>query len=112
MSTHIIRPNHMLRKKFLNHRGLVHKLVAQTAMEMAGTFHDIMCKTEPNFYKEWPKDKIYVAKKWPMFVAEARKQLASMLNGPYPEDMKQQIHQALIFDANQHKPPRKLIEIA
>lgn len=92
-----------------------HKLVYETALKMAEAVYEIyMAKVNPE-YRAW-KDanpglsgdslgRAWAAKAAPQYFAQARATLAGMLQRQLPEELKQQIADALILDA-QFEPAR------
>jgi hypothetical protein len=75
-----------------------HKLIAKTAQEIAAAAYQDMAMDD-DFYKMWPKEKVFVNKMWPTFVRVARETLANMLSmDTYDEKVKEEIAQALMLD--------------
>ena len=91
-----------------------HQLVANTAMEMANVLYDDMMGDDV-IYKAWrekhgvvganisPRNAKFLRDKfvetyWASCITPARATLAAMLNGPYDDDYKQNIHKALVLD--------------
>ncbi len=83
-----------------------HPLIVKTAMQITMAFYDNIAG-DPAFRAEWPKPRLYVLKKWPLFVKDAREQLTNMLTGNYPEDVKAEIYAALLHDIRSHQKPRQ-----
>lgn len=75
-----------------------HKLVAETAKEIAAAAYEDMAR-DNNFYRLWPKQKIFVAKHYKNFIRPARECLARMLGmDKFSEETKDEILQALLLD--------------
>jgi hypothetical protein len=84
-----------------------HQLVYQTAWEMAAAVFDDVMKDDKKLalWKELTPDiqlgksqRIYADLAWPHFAEQARATLAAMLDGHLPDDMKEQISDALEKD--------------
>lgn len=79
---------------------LAHELVADTAKEMAACWYDEAAK-DNEFYKFYPKQKMFINREWPRFLAAAKATLAQMLSvSTTPEWQKDQITDALIKHAS------------
>lgn len=76
-----------------------HKLVAQTAMEMAQEVYETWASRSDEFYKEHRDRETYVRQAWPLYLDAARTTLAKLLATNIEESLKEQIHEALIRDA-------------
>lgn len=85
---------------------MTHKLIRQTAKDLAGAFHDNMdvfrdgrIERTMIFREECPDQRAFVRTYWPDFVAVARKILAHMLTEPgRTQGEKDQIFDALLKD--------------
>lgn len=75
-----------------------HKLVAKTAMEMAEEIYERNAANN-EFYARYPDRADYVSKCWPLYLDAARATLAQLLSSNMDEELKSQIHDALIKDA-------------
>lgn len=83
-------------------RGMVHKLVADTAKELAATAYEGMALRHDDFYQYWPDQKKFVQLRWQSFVQPAREQLAEMLGLPdsmVSQEQKRDIYDALLKNA-------------
>lgn len=83
-------------------RGMVHKLVADTAKGIGGACWEEACMRSNDFYKLWPNPEEFVTRRWSSFVQDARKTLATMLampDGQVSPAQKEEIHQALLLNA-------------
>lgn len=83
-------------------RGVVHKLVAETAKGMAGAVYDALCTKSNGFYAKWPNEQEFIDRRWHSFIQPARETLAEMLGMPdsvVTPDQKAEIHQALLLNA-------------
>lgn len=76
-----------------------HKLVAKTAQEMAQEVYEKNASRSNEFYAEYPDREDYVKKCWPLYLDAARATLAQLLTSSLDENLKIQIHDALIKDA-------------
>jgi hypothetical protein len=85
-----------------------HPLIRSTAIEMAGDLYDLMMKNNVQF-AEWKKmhpelrtlaelEIRFIELKWPELLEDARTTLAGMLAGNASEELKMQIHDALVKD--------------
>lgn len=80
-------------------RRLVHKLVRDTAKEMAGAFYDFAAHDNV-FYKHYPSCKFFIDYEWQKFVYAAKQALTTMLTTPgRPDAERTQIYDALIADS-------------
>lgn len=84
-------------------KGVVHKLVADTAKEMAAAVWEELCTRNNGFYAQWPSVDRFVARRWTSFIQDARENLSKMLhpdmNYAVTEEMRAQIHEALLLNA-------------
>lgn len=79
-------------------RKFTHKLVAKTAMEIAGEAYDQMAEDDV-WYKAHPDAKHYVATNWHKYIEAARGALTMVLTcHTTPEDQKEIIYDALCAD--------------
>lgn len=77
-----------------------HELIAATAKEFAAAWYEEAAH-DNEFYKFYPKQKVFIKHEWKRFVDAARKQLALMLgDSAVPEWQKEQIFDALIKHAS------------
>lgn len=75
-----------------------HKLIAETAKEIAAAAYEDMA-LDNTFYQMWPNQKKFVNKQHRTFIRAAREALAKMLGMPeYSEEIKEEIFQALLLD--------------
>ena len=82
------------------HQKLAHELIASTAKAMAASFYEDLAK-DNEFYKFYPKQKMFINREWPRFIAAAKATLALMLGRTdTPEWQKEQIHDALVKHAS------------
>lgn len=77
-----------------------HKMIAQTAKEMAQEVYESWASRSNDFYSENRSMEEYVKECWPLYLQAARAALAQMLATNIDEDLKNQIHDALIKDAS------------
>lgn len=77
--------------------GVTHKLIADTAKQMAAEVYEVLAKDNA-FFRRFPRRRHYVAAQWPVFVPDARATLAQMLTGDAPQGVKDQIEEALMLD--------------
>ena len=75
-----------------------HQLIADTAKSLARSLYEKMASRSNEFFKEVPSEELFVAKVWPGLVEDARSTLIDMLAGNYPEELKEQIHKAIVLD--------------
>ena len=84
-------------------RGMVHELIAETAKEMARAIYEEGCSTSNEFYAKWPSEEQFLRLRWTTFIIPASENLASLLHpdraSMTSEDMKRQIHEALLLNA-------------
>jgi hypothetical protein len=76
-----------------------HKMVAGVAREMAAAVYE-RCARNNEWFAENPSQDDYVRDAWPLFLEQARATLAQMLGGQLDEELKKQIHAALILDGS------------
>lgn len=77
-----------------------HELVASTAKEMAACWYEEAAH-DNDFYKYYPKQKVFIKREWHRFIHHARHTLAEMLGNPaVSEWQKEQIHEALLKHAS------------
>lgn len=84
-------------------KGVVHKLVAETAKEFARTVYEEGASHSNEFYAQWPTVEGFVRARWQSFIQPARSHLAEMLHprfhGSTTQEMRDQIHEALLLNA-------------
>lgn len=79
----------------------VHKLIAETAKEIAGAWYEQAATKDANFYKRFPNQRRFIVNHWAHFVGAARTSLTAILGQKeYPENLKREIYEALINDRN------------
>lgn len=76
-----------------------HRLVAKTAMEMAQEVYEKNAGRSNDFYAKYPDRKAYVKEAWALYLDAARTTLAQLLSTNMDDELKNQIHDALIKDA-------------
>lgn len=82
------------------HQKLAHELVAATARDMAACWYEEAAH-DNEFYGFYPKQKQFINREWPRFIAAAKATLALMLGKPEtPEWEKEQIMDALVKHAS------------
>src|ERR1700731_1019596 len=85
-----------------------HPLIRATAIEMAGDLYDLMMKNNVQ-WQEWKNlhpelhslaeyEIRFLELKWPELIEDARATLAGMLARPISEELKIEIHDALVKD--------------
>lgn len=93
-------------------RGVVHKLVADTAKEFARTIYEEAAHSN-EFYAKWKSSDEFVRLRWTTFIQPAREELASLLHGDRASlttaEQKRQIHEALLLNAAAN-PAQNMIE--
>jgi hypothetical protein len=82
-------------------------MIRATAIEMAGELYDLLMKNNQQF-AEWKRmhegftpaqlEIRFLELKWPELIEDARTTLARMLGDNVPEELKMQIHDALVKD--------------
>ena len=87
-----------------------HRKLREVARELAATNYDELMSFDP-LYSAWKKQNpgiagnakrlrlAFVNRKWGLYVEAARAMLATMLNGPLDEKVKEEIMQVLILDS-------------
>lgn len=75
-----------------------HVLVKDTARGLATALYQHMAMKSDSFYKANPQVEPFVNSMWKHFVEEARATLIKMLSLPYPQELKDQIAEAIILD--------------
>jgi len=79
-------------------KGVVHKLLAQTAKEMARCWYEEAAH-DNDFYREHPNIHLFVDRRWGNFIRHARSALTDMLAMPnVPENQKAEIYDALLLN--------------
>lgn len=76
---------------------LVHKEVKKIAQGIAGAAYEEFAK-DNLFYKQYPNQSIFIDKYWKVYIPEARQSLLKMLEGNYPESMKEEIFDIYLKD--------------
>jgi hypothetical protein len=80
-------------------KGMVHKDLAGLAKEMAAAHYEVLAK-DNRFYKQFPKQAVFVRKCWIYYVAGARDILVGMLgDANRPEAQRQAIMDCILKDA-------------
>jgi hypothetical protein len=79
---------------------VVHNLLAETAKGIAHEAYEDLAHDNA-FFAEWPNRRVFVKKNWQMFVDAARESLIKILQGDYPDAMKQPIYEAIRIDGSQ-----------
>lgn len=83
-------------------RGVVHKLVAATAKDMARAIYEEGAH-DNGFYRTWPSEDDFVMRRWQMFIQPARENLAALLHpsrhSMTTPAMRDEIHEALLLNA-------------
>ena len=84
-------------------KGVVHKLVAETAKAFAEAVWEEGATQSNEFYKLWPRAEYFVRKRWQSFIQPARTHLAELLHPDKHSlstpEMREQIHEALLLNA-------------
>lgn len=75
-----------------------HELIRDTAVEMAEALYEECAKRSNEWWAERPDRKKWVQETWPLLIEEARSTLAKMLSGPLPDNLKEQIFDAISLD--------------
>lgn len=82
------------------HKKYAHEMLAQTAKEMAGAWYEEAAH-DNEFYKFYPKQKMFINREWSKFIPAAKATLAQMLGMTMvPEWQKEQIMDALVKHAS------------
>lgn len=82
----------------------VHKLVAETAKELAGAAYDVLAGRD-DWYRANPSERGFIARKWRQFIPAARDVLVDMLTDAGTSDfMKEQISEGLMLDGAMNPP--------
>jgi hypothetical protein len=83
-------------------KGVVHKLVAQTAKDMCRCYYEEAAH-DNDFYRKWPTSDDFLVRRWHMFIQPARTHLAELLHPSKHSlstpEMRDQIHEALLKQA-------------
>lgn len=93
-----------------------HALVAETAKEMAAVWYE-QAAHDNDFYKFYPKQRMFINREWKRFITAAKSTLAQMLGRiDTPEWQKEQIMDALIKHASlpgnvDNRVAKQMIEI-
>ena len=75
-----------------------HKAVRELAKELAGAAYEDFAKND-EFYKTFPNQNLYIAKRWKNFVAVARSTMVYMLGkSHYPEAMRADLYDIIVKD--------------
>jgi hypothetical protein len=98
----ILMPTHNLDRP-VNAKGVVHRLVADTAKEIAAADWEGRASASDKFYKAWPNVNAWVRRRWQSYIQIARETLAEMLDASKhymtTEAQRQEIHEALLLNA-------------
>ena len=78
----------------------VHNLLAETAKAIAKEAYESLAH-DNHFYAEWPTVDAYVARNWTIHLDAVRAQFIKILQGDYPESMKEPIYEAMCIDGSQ-----------
>ena len=78
---------------------VVHNLLAETAKAIAHEAYESLAHDNA-FYAEWPTVDAYVARNWQLHLPEVRAQFVKILQGDYPESMKDPIYEAMCIDGS------------
>lgn len=65
---------------------------------MAASLYEKMATISPSFYKDHPDEQRFINAHWQYLIEPARTTLVSMLTGGYPQELKDQIAEAIIAD--------------
>lgn len=85
-----------------------HWLIAKNAREMCGAWYEVAAKDDA-FYKLHPNQRQFIRAHWPKFIEIAKRTMAGMLGGNYPDEMKAAIFEALKGHAALNPPRRQRI---
>lgn len=84
-------------------KGVVHKLVADTAKAFAQAVWEEGATSSNEFYKQWPIATEFVRLRWQSFIQPARTHLAELLHPDKHSlstpEMRDEIHEALLLNA-------------
>lgn len=75
-----------------------HQLIADTAKSLARHLYERLATRSNEFFREVPSEELFVEKTWPGLIEDARSTLIDMLAGTYPEELKAEIHRAIVLD--------------
>lgn len=78
---------------------ICHHLVAETAKGMARALYEEL-SLDNHWHKNSPTEDAFVEFMWPGLIEQARHTLAGMLAGGHPEELKNEILDALVKDAS------------
>ncbi len=104
LRSQVLRPGFRLPGRKVAH---CHKMIAETAQGMAHVlFDELMARNEifDQFKEQHPglstkeMETLFVTRMWSRLIEPARATLAAMLRGPYSEEMKEDIMDALVRD--------------
>lgn len=87
-----------------------HKLVAKTAQEIANEVYEQNASNN-DFYSKYPNRESYVSACWPLYLTAARATLAQLLSTNIEENLKSEIHDALIRDATLRRGREGVLQI-
>ena len=75
-----------------------HKAVREIAKDLAGAAYEDFCKND-EFYRQWPNQNLFIAKRWKSFVGVARSTLVYMLGQEHhPQAMRDDLLEIIIQD--------------
>jgi hypothetical protein len=77
-----------------------HKLVAETAKEMAAATYEFLAKRSDAWYGQNLSQDKWVKRAWPLYIEEARRTLAGLLATAIAPELKDEIHDAIIKDGS------------
>lgn len=94
---------------------LCHKEVRRVAKEMAGAAYEELAKNDA-FYKIWPNQNLFIAKRWALFLQIARDTLVYMLGQEhYSDAMRADLYDVIIKDRElqmvQSMPASELVKL-
>ena len=95
---------------------IAHKLVAQTAKEIACEVYEVLASANNRFFKLYPTMDLFVNRCWSEFIGDARKALARMLQPEpgsdpryptykYSEHIRNEVFEALCLEGEMKAPP-------
>lgn len=91
-------------------RGMVHKLIADTAKGMASEHFEELSRNN-DFHKRWPHLKPFVGHNWRLYIPMARSVLTGMLGNPnLAEEKKRIIYDAILKDGAINPKPMAIPE--